>query len=343
MAEITKKSVLVVGGGAVGAIAALNLDVGGLAQVTLVLRSNYEAVKKSGYNFESCDHGPVKSWKPGVVRNTIPDIISENLPPYDYILLATKNIPDIPPTVVDLLLPALPPTNTHTTLILLQNGLNIEKPLLSSHRHTPILSGVSLIGSAELRPGQIVQDEPDRLFIGAFASPNVPEDKLDTTAKEFVHMYSAAGKTNCTWEKNVQATRWKKLVYNACLNPICAIVGVDSGRVRLANGALDGLVRPAMREIVEAARASARVVLEEDVVEKTIEMDPLTSYLKPSMQQDLEKANFIEFENLLGEPLREGKKAGVSMPTLEVLYHIAQAIQWRNMEKNGMVEVPKKV
>jgi ketopantoate reductase len=45
---------------------------------------------------------------------------------------------------------------------------------------------------------------------------------------------------------------------------------------------------------------------------------------------------------LIGEPLREGKKAGVQMPTLEVLYQLAKAIQWRNMEARGMVEVPGK-
>ena len=54
------------------------------------------------------------------------------------------------------------------------------------------------------------------------------------------------------------------------------------------------------------------------------------------------QGNFIEFENLLGEPLREGKKVGVPMPTLEVLYQLAKAVQWRNMERKGLVEVPKK-
>lgn len=68
MAYTSKKTVLIIGGGAVGAIAALNLDVGGFADVTIVLRSNYEAVQESGYDFESCDHGTVKSWKPSVGR-----------------------------------------------------------------------------------------------------------------------------------------------------------------------------------------------------------------------------------------------------------------------------------
>jgi 2-dehydropantoate 2-reductase len=308
MADAHKKSVLLIGGGAVGAVAALNLQLGGLADVTIVLRSNFDAVDENGFDFVSCDHGSVTGFRPSVgaffrshatvldsklttlkVRNTIPDINKESLPPYDYILLSTKNVPDVPPTAVDLVSPALPQNNTHTTLILLQNGLNIEKPFLTSYPTTPVLSGVSLIGSAELTPGQIVQDDPDRLFIGAFPNPSLPSSLLESRAQEFVSMYSASGKTHCTYSPNVLHDRWKKLVYNACLNPICAITGLDTGRIRLADGAVDGLVKPAMREIVEAARVCAGVRLVEGVVQDTVDMDPLESYLKPSMQQDLEK------------------------------------------------------
>ena len=45
---------------------------------------------------------------------------------------------------------------------------------------------------------------------------------------------------------------------------------------------------------------------------------------------------------LLGEPLREGKKAGVPMPTLEVLYQLARTIQWRTKEAKGLVQLPGK-
>jgi ketopantoate reductase len=51
------------------------------------------------------------------------------------------------------------------------------------------------------------------------------------------------------------------------------------------------------------------------------------------------QGNFIEFENLLGEPLREGRKAGVPMPTLEVLYQLARVIQWRTKEAKDLVTV----
>ena len=295
------------------------------------------------------------------MRNTVPNLTEENLQPYDYIILCTKNNPDVPPTVVDLIAPALLKDSNRTTLLLLQNGLNIEKPFLRPFPNTPILSGISMIGSAEPSPGHIVHDEGDRLLIGAFPTSNINPAVPERRAEELATIYSAGGKTDCVYSPNVLHDRWKKLVFNACLNPICAITGLDDGRIRLADGALEGLVRPAMREIVAAAKAVCGVELADDVVESTINVDPLESYLKPSMQQDLEKVsatcgcrdedvhadnspqgNFIEFENLLGEPLRAGKDAGVAMPTLEVLYQLARAIQWRIKETKGLVEVPVK-
>ncbi|KAF2640352.1 6-phosphogluconate dehydrogenase C-terminal domain-like protein [Massarina eburnea CBS 473.64] len=348
MADTKKKSVLVIGGGSVGTIAALNLEVGGLAEVTLVLRSNYEVVKEKGFTIESIDHGALEGWRPSHIRNTVPDILKESLPPYDYIVIATKNIPDIPPTAVDLVAPALGHANTHTTLVLVQNGLNIEVPFLQRWPRVTVLSGVSLIGSAETEKGKIVQDDRDRLLIGAFGrggeEDDVGEGEKDKKAETFVTIYSAGGKTDCVHSTNVLHDRWRKLVYNACLNPICAVTGLDTGRIRLVEQGevLEGLVRPAMREIVEAAGVVADVKLDGGVVEFMIGVDPLELFLKPSMLADVEKGNFIEFENLLGEPLREGKKAGVPMPTLEVLYQIARAVQWRTKEARGLVAVPAK-
>ena len=71
MSDTTKKTVLVIGGGAVGAIVALNLENGGLATVTMVLRSNYKVVKERGYEIESCDHGSIKNWRPSIRTSTL--------------------------------------------------------------------------------------------------------------------------------------------------------------------------------------------------------------------------------------------------------------------------------
>jgi ketopantoate reductase len=65
-----KSNVLLVGSGGVGTMGAYNLEIGGLATVTAVLRSNYEAVKNDGFNLTSMDHGDIKGWRP--TTRTIP-------------------------------------------------------------------------------------------------------------------------------------------------------------------------------------------------------------------------------------------------------------------------------
>jgi ketopantoate reductase len=59
-----KAEILLVGSGGVGTIAALNLEKGGLARVTAVLRSNYEKVVNYGFHIKSCDHGEIQNWRP---------------------------------------------------------------------------------------------------------------------------------------------------------------------------------------------------------------------------------------------------------------------------------------
>ncbi len=61
----TKARVLVIGTGGVGTMAVYALEIGGKAEVTAVLRSNFDVVKERGLNIDSIDHGhDIKGWRP---------------------------------------------------------------------------------------------------------------------------------------------------------------------------------------------------------------------------------------------------------------------------------------
>lgn len=179
-------------------------------------------------------------------------MIKESLPPFDYIVCTTKTLPDIPPSLSALIEPALTPG--HTVIVLLQNGLNIERPFMQLSPHHIILSGVSMIVSHKAEPGQIIHESPDDLSIGPFSNPNLPRDIQMTAARNFVKSYSGAGNTECECSEDVARSRWQKLVFNAAYGPLCIIAGLDDGSIRLA-GAVEGLVRPAVKEIVATAKA----------------------------------------------------------------------------------------
>lgn len=50
-----------------------------------------------------------------------------------------------------------------------------------------------------------------------------------------------------------------------------------------------------------------------------------------------EQGNYIEFENIVGEPMREAEKLGVPTPTLRTIYGFLKGLQWKTMEAKGLV------
>jgi 2-dehydropantoate 2-reductase len=224
------------------------------------------------------------------VVSSVPDVTKENLPPYDYILTVTKNCPDIPPSLQSLIAPAVTPG--HTIIVMLQNGLNIEKAIFEAFPKNMVLSGVSMIDAHEEALGTILHEEHDLLFLGAFHNPTLADPAKEiVAAKKFIEIYNAAGKSTVNFSDDVPWARWRKLIFNACFNPICAITGLDDARMRLTGTAIEGLVKPAMREIFETAKQLGHH-LPENIIDTMINLDPMDLYLKPSMQCDIEKVRY---------------------------------------------------
>lgn len=217
------------------------------------------------------------------VLNHVPDTRETR---FDFILCCTKNVPDVGPSLCDIIAPAV--TAGHTTIVLIQNGLNIEKPFFARFPDNVVLSGVSRNDAHEIGPGVIEQKKDDNLRIGAFHNPLLRVEDQQKVAEHFVAIYSAGGKTTCLHDPDVVLDRWKKIVYNATLNPICALTGVNIGDMHIANGAMDSLIIPAMKEVVQVAEAKG-CHLPNTIIEDTIRSNPVEEKISPSMQKDLEK------------------------------------------------------
>lgn len=154
-----------------------------------------------------------------------------------------------------------------------------------------------------------------------------------------MELYDACPRVACTYDGDVAFSRWKKLLYNASFNTVAAILRMDTARMRFSEHVVDDLIRPVMLEVVATARA-AGVELPGELVENIITIDLYESFFKPSMCQDVEKDNFIEFETIIGEPLREAQRLGVPTPTLRVIYAFLKGLQFKTKEARGVVEVP---
>lgn len=318
---------VVVGSGGVGSMAAYALSLN--SETTAIVRSDYDQVSKHGFSIDLIDYGTIQSFKPQHVARSIED--AAQLGKYDYIVVTTKNIPDVA-KVEELIEPLV---SAESTIVLVQNGIDIGAPFVEKYPNNVVLSGVSMISSTNYG-GKITHVGHDELMVGVFHNPALEVKPQEMAAKTFVDLYKN-DKNDCIFDENVKFTRWRKLVYNATLNTVCTLTGVDVGRLELFGG-MD-LVRKAMREVLSVAKSDG-VDLPEDIMEFMIRSDD-GNYYEPSMLVDIRKGNYTELEVILGNAVRIAERNGVDAPTLALVYDLLKVVQNRTKENKGAFEVPK--
>lgn len=325
-------SVLLIGTGGVGTIVAYGLWFGKKAgEVDVVVRSDYEKVKNDGWEINSCDYGNIKNWKPDNIYPNV-EVAVKDGKVYDYVIMTTKNLPDvIKPD--DIAAPAI--TDGKTTIVLIQNGFDLGRPFIKKWPNNAVLSGVSHIGSHN-NSGVITQTQKDKTFISYFDNVNLDKPFQEAKAKEFIEVYSNEHNM-ITYFPDAKWYRYRKLVYNATLNTTCALTGVDTGRLEIS-GALEAVAIPAMKEVISVAKADG-VDLPDDVINTVIHSDD-GDWFKPSMCVDTIKGNPIEMEVILGNLLTVARELNVPTPTLDVIYNLLKALQFRLKEARGLIQPP---
>jgi ketopantoate reductase len=88
----------------------------------------------------------------------------------------------------------------------------------------------------------IKHDGPHLLHLGPIYTAAISRDRQDELAAEFSLLYRSGG-ASCLLTDNIIWMRWKKLVWNASFNGVCAMTGLDSGTI-LDSGGVETIIRP---------------------------------------------------------------------------------------------------
>ena len=80
------------------------------------------------------------------------------------------------------------------------------------------------------------------------------------------------------------------------------------------------MITSLMQEVEALARAQG-IVLDEDVVQKSLDfMDSAAPHIKASMQVDVEAGRRTELESMLGVIGRKGREFGIPTPVADFVY-----------------------
>ncbi|KAF6015927.1 hypothetical protein HII12_000490 [Brettanomyces bruxellensis] len=326
---MSRPSVLIVGAGALGLVAAYTLQEYGKCDVCLVVKFGADLVRKDGYTFKSAQFGSFEHWKPKYILESV----AETTHQYDYIIVSVKNLPDGPEPVNDIVRPVVKRC-PQSALILFENGIDIEKPLIREFPGHAIFSGVSLINCTNI-DRVVNQKNKDSIQLGIFENPTLKDNAVaQKQLAEFIKLYHIEGMNTVTLDENVRFSRWKKLVYNASINTTTALAQLDVTRATIC-GFKEGLCRPIIDEIYAIAKADGYIIPPE-IEDHMLNLSNGLFY-KPSMCVDAELGRMMEIETIVGNPLREAKKYGVPAPRLETVYHLLKMLQYRIMEKEGLI------
>jgi len=293
------KKVLVIGAGAIGGFYGSLLAKAG-AEVAVVCRSDYEHVRQRGFAINSEVLG-IWHFKPSQVLKNACDYKGIA----DYVLLCTKVIPSLDRAA--LLHPAV---SERTTIVFIQNGVEIEQELQDAFPDNEVISALAFICCNRTNPGEI-----NHLAYGRLALGNLPGG-ISGNAATLCELFNRAG-MECNASANIMTDRWKKCVWNAPFNPLSVLSG---GLLTLdILQAQEPLVRSIMQEICDIAAACGHS-LPADIIDYNIDSTYAMPPYKTSMLSDFQNGQPLETDAILGNAVRAANRTGVPCPHLETVY-----------------------
>lgn len=302
--------VLIVGTGAIGSFYGGKLQLSG-AEVSTLCRSDYEIVKQNGIKVESVDGDFL--FKPHEVINDINDYNS--IP--DYIIITTKALPEI--RVKNILKDKIKST---PTIVLIQNGIDIEKEVQNDFPEKEIISGLAFICVSRIKPGLIKHQDYGRLTIG-----NYPKGFSEKT-KTLKNLFEQSN-VNCSIDENIINSRWKKLIWNVPFNPISVIGGGIDTKTILEDENLLELVKNTMEEVVLMANKSG-CKISKDLIQQNINSTLKMTPYKTSMLLDYENKRPMEIEAILGNTIKIADELNVSIPHVKTIYALLKILDEGN-------------
>ncbi|MFO1487585.1 MAG: 2-dehydropantoate 2-reductase [Verrucomicrobiota bacterium] len=315
--------ITVVGCGALGSYYGAMLCRTGL-DVHFLSRSDYDAVRQNGVTIRGATGG--FTVRPQCSR--VPEEIGES----DLVIIGLKS------TANDQFKNLLPPLVGKSTLVLtLQNGLGNEEKLEELFPAEQILGGLCFVCLNREQPGVVRYIDHGMVVLGEFRRRSQPR------THEIAALFQKAG-IKCHVTEDLALAHWEKLVWNVPFNGLgvasaaglgpwlapAAQLGGERSRCLttdklLADGRWEAMVRELMLEVIAAAGAQG-LVIPASFAEKQMTRTVNMGEYRPSTLVDYEAGRPLELESLFLEPLRQAKRHGVSVPRLETLCRILQAL-----------------
>ncbi|PRP84457.1 hypothetical protein PROFUN_08042 [Planoprotostelium fungivorum] len=332
--------ILIVGTGAVGGFYGSRMHQPPQTKVSVLCRSNYNAVKEKGITLKTRDFGDYHFQPHAVFRNIIDAARDVS---YDYLIVTAKALPD----VVDDSAEIEPLVRENTCIVLIQNGVGVEEPYRNRYPKNVIISAVTVISAEQIEHGVIRQNRWTRITMGPYYNGHLSgqsqtktdiEEKSEAQLRRLAELLQRGGIRDAKKvdEEELQMTRWHKIAINGSMNP-SSVLSNGCGNAAMS---LDSELRIHLKGVMEEVRPTGEVLRTAPLVlgrewpskgyatsEEILKSTERNTEGRPSMLVDWENHRPMEIEVILGNPIRIARSKGIEMPRLQSLYALIKMAQ----------------
>jgi 2-dehydropantoate 2-reductase len=196
----------------------------------------------------------------------------------------------------------------------LQNGLGNYEALCRLFGTQCSAAGASTYGATLLAPGHI--------RLGGEGAIQLGEHPRLTPARS---LFEQAGLA-VSVEKGRDSILWGKVVINAAINPLAALLRVPNGQLAARPSAL-GLMQALAREAALVARRLAIPLPYADAAQRATEVAQATAHNRSSMLQDVERGRRTEIDAINGAIVEKARSMGVEAPLNTAAWQLVRALQ----------------
>jgi 2-dehydropantoate 2-reductase len=296
--------IAILGAGAMGCLYGAAFHRAG-ARVTLVdvNQAHIDAINANGLELETragTEFLPIPARRP--------DELSE---PVDLLVVFTKTF-----HTDDALAGVKAAIGPETWLLSLQNGLGNDKRLAEHAAPEQVMVGASSLPSDLVGPGKVRShgEGGSKLYPAFGGDPAL--------AREVCELLTEGG-LPASLEPDIHIAIWSKVIFNATMNPLCALTRRTPGFLRTHEESR-AMIRAAVEEGAAVARANG-VQVDGQAIHDLTEVS-MTDHAdhEASMLQDVKAGRRTEVDAINGAIVEAAREKGAAAPVLETLWRLVK-------------------
>jgi 2-dehydropantoate 2-reductase len=206
-----------------------------------------------------------------------------------------------------------------TWAITLQNGLDAGERLAQTVCRRQVAIGMTNWPADLAGPGHVISHGTGEVRIWSLSG------HADPCLSEIAAALTRAG-LRCSVDPNVLLSIWEKAVFNAAMNAIAAVSGMQVGQMA-DSPHIRATAAAVVREAVTTARAAG---IEADELRIWAAMEDAYATHRdhrPSMLQDLRAGRRTEIDAINGAIMAHAETLGIAVPVIETLARLVRAME----------------